>query len=598
MRRLKMRRLNKAFLNIKFRNRVMMFCILVALIPFIIFAVVVGSVFLTQARTMTMDHTAQLIGQVRNSLDVYISGIEEIVNYIEAVALRHETLNMSARDARWANIQTTLDKELEELAKSRPVEIAGILIAFEDERYVGTGMSRISRDPFTEENWYRAACAEPAKMVLISNTTGRNIVTNKDYSADDVFSLVKAIVDPATGKTRGVVLLDVRHEIIQDSINRVSIGKQGFVFVLDDRDNVVYAPVNNIVFRVNPAWLSGNGNQPVTVKIKNGTYHIRCDHSEYTGWKMVGVFSFDEVMGGVNSIYYILILFILGTAGIVAAMSFQIANSVTKPVHKLRSLMREAESGDLSVRFNSRYNDEIGDLGVSFNHMLDRIRQLIQKVYEEQQSKREAELKSLQEQIKPHFLYNTLDTITWMARSYNAQDIVLLVDAMTNMFRIGLSGGTDVISLEEEIKHVSNYLYIQGIRYKDRLKCSVQIDQTLYNYQVPKLILQPLAENAIYHGIKQKRGGGTITIAGGLCGDSDLWLSVKDDGAGIETEHLQYLNECLRKVYRQETKEGFGLFYIQKRLALSYGESYGLVLDSTKGKGTVATVTIPLRERK
>jgi two-component system sensor histidine kinase YesM len=590
--------MHKAFLNIKFRNRVMMFCILVALVPFIIFAVVVGSVFIAQARTMTMDHTAQLIGQVRNSLDVYISGIEELANYVAAVALRHETLSMSARDTRWPSIQMTLDRDLEDIAASRPTEIAGILIAFEDDRYVGTGMSRISRDPFTEENWYREACAEPKKMVLISSTTGRNIVTNKDYSADDVFSLVKAIVDPATGETKGVVLMDVRHEIIQESINRVSIGKQGFVFVLDDRDNVVYAPVNNIVFRVNPVWLSDNGNRPVTVKIKNGTYHIRCDHSEYTGWKMVGVFSFDEVMGSVNTIYYLLIFFIAGTAGIVVAMSFQIANSVTKPVHKLRRLMQEAESGDLSVRFNSWYNDEIGDLGVSFNHMLDRIRQLIQRVYEEQQSKREAELKSLQEQIKPHFLYNTLDTITWMARNYGAQDIVLLVDAMTNMFRIGLSHGTDVISLEEEIKHVSNYLYIQGIRYKDRLKCSIQIDRALYHYQVPKLILQPLAENAIYHGIKQKRGGGTITVAGGLRGDSDLWLSVKDDGAGIEAEHLRQLNKCLRGGCQQETQKGFGLFYIQKRLTLSYGENYGLVLESVKGEGTVATVTIPLRERK
>ncbi|MDR0381336.1 MAG: sensor histidine kinase [Oscillospiraceae bacterium] len=593
-----MKRLSKAFLNIKFRNKVMMFCILVALIPFIIFAVVVGSVFIGQVRTMTMDHTAQLIGQVQNSLDVYISGIEEIADYITVVALRYEALSVSARDTRWLGMQVMLDRDLEDLANSRPKEIAGILIAFEDDRYVGTGMSRISRDPFTDENWYREACAEPGKMVLISNATGRNIVTNKDYSADDVFSLAKAIVDPDTGETKGVVLLDVRHEIIQESINRVSIGKQGFVFVLDGRDNMVYAPVNDIVFRVNPAWLSGNGNRPVTARIKNGSYHIRCDNSEYTGWKTVGVFSFDEIMGSVNTIYYILMFFIVGTAGIVAAMSFQIAKSVTKPVHKLRSLMQEAESGDLSVRFNSRYNDEIGDLGVSFNHMLDRIRQLIQKVYEEQQSKREAELKSLQEQIKPHFLYNTLDTITWMARNYDARDIVLLVDAMTNMFRIGLSGGTDVISLEEEIKHVSNYLYIQGIRYKDKLKCSIQIDPALYNYQVPKLILQPLAENAIYHGIKQKRGGGTITIEGGLRGDNDLWLSVKDNGAGIEAEHLQYLNECLREVHRQETKEGFGLFYIQKRLVLSYGEDYGLELGSVKGEGTVATVTIPLRERK
>ena len=153
-------------------------------------------------------------------------------------------------------------------------------------------------------------------------------------------------------------------------------------------------------------------------------------------------------------------------------------------------LMKKAEEGNLKVRFESSSTDEIGELGQSFNNMIDQIEELVHMVYLEQQSKRNAELKSLQEQIKPHFLYNTLDTISWMARDYDAEDIVLLVDALSNMFRIGLSQGKDFITLREEVTHITNYLYIQKIRYKDKLQYVLDIPQALMGYSVPKLILQ------------------------------------------------------------------------------------------------------------
>lgn len=228
----------------------------------------------------------------------------------------------------------------------------------------------------------------------------------------------------------------------------------------------------------------------------------------------MGVFSLDEVMSCVNTIVYILLACVIISLVLVVIVSFQLTRTLTNPIFKLKRLMRQAESGDLTVRFNGRNNDEIGELGQSFNHMFARIDDLIQMVYVEQKNKRTAEMKSLQEQIKPHFLYNTLDTISWMARDYEADDIVRLVDALTNMFRIGLSHGKDIISVKEEITHVSNYLYIQKIRYKDKLNYQIQVDESLYSIEVPKLILQPLVENAIYHGIKAKRGGGTIYITG------------------------------------------------------------------------------------
>jgi two-component system sensor histidine kinase YesM len=566
--------------------------ILMALIPFIVFAAVVGNMFISSARATTMNYTAQLVGQVSNAIDIYINGIEETADYIVL-----QTRNLISRDGLEA-AKAQISGELESIAATR-LEVAGILVAFDDDGYISTGMSRISRDPFVLEDWYTEAASLQGGLAMLPNTTGRNTVTNKDYSVDDVFSLAKAITDD-DGKTIGVVLMDVRHELIRESISSVSIGERGFVFVLDAGDNVVYAPVNNVVFRVHPQWLKDS--RPVTVGINGSIYHIRSESSSYTGWKSVGVFSFDEVMSDVNNIYYVLLVFIVVIVALTIFISVMIADSVTKPINKLRELMFSAESGDLSVRFNRRYNDEIGDLAASFNDMLNRINQLIAKVYEEQKSKREAELKSLQAQIKPHFLYNTLDTIAWMARSRNVDDIVALVDAMTNMFRVGFSHGTDFITLQDEIKHVSNYLYIQGIRYKDKLSWVIDIDKSLFDCRVPKLILQPLAENAIYHGIKLKRGVGKIWIAGGLDDGGGLWLSVKDDGAGMDEQRLERLNLILREAAGDaegtewdgaDNNRSFGVFYIQRRLTLSFGNGYGLTLSSVKNQGTTAIVTMP-----
>lgn len=590
-----MRKILDKFLNIRFRNKMVMSYIFMALIPFAVFSVVSGLVFIHQAQQTAMDHTAQTINQVCNSIDVYIGTIEKTANYISVELTDNDFWKIrSESDPNW-KAQTDQIKELLQNIAFSHDEIAGILIATKNDLYVSTGMSRISRDSFQNESWYQQAEKSPDEIRLISDATGRNIVTNQDYSVDDVFSLTKAVRDPKTGEVLGVILFDIRHDIIKKSINSVTIGEKGFVFVTDADNSIVYAPVNNVVYRVNPLWLSGSGNAFVTAKIGGGNYQIHSEKSAYTGWRTVGVFSSDEVMASVNTIIYILFGCILFTILIVLFSSFQLAETITKPIFKLQSLMKQAEGGDLSVRFNSKYNDEIGELGLSFNHMIDQIGNLIRMVYVEQQNKRFAELKSLQEQIKPHFLYNTLDTISWMARDYGATDIVRLVDALTSMFRIGLSHGKDMISVREEITHVSNYLYIQKIRYKDKLNYRIEVDEKLSGFQVPKLILQPLVENAIYHGVKEKRGGGSITITAHR-DDGLLVFKVRDDGAGIPADRLELLNHQLSSHTELDQKQSFGLFYIQERIQLCYGKQYGISIESTEGEETVVTVILPANE--
>ena len=581
-------------LNVSLRTRMLLSNIVVALIPFLIFSIVSGFVFLDHAQKTAEEHSVQLIHQVSNSMDVYVETIEKMVNYIQLELQDTPFFTMETEDAPgWESETDYIRSVLENVANSHR-EVAGIFIATKEDLYVSTGMSRISRDPFQNERWYREASENPEEIQLISVVTGRNIVTNRSYSIDDVFSLAKAVQDPETGEVLGVILLDIRHDIIQSSINGVTIGEKGFVFVMDQEDNIVYTPVNGIVYRVNPKWVKAM--EPMSVQIQGGSYQIRSELSPYTGWRTVGVFSMDEVMSSVNTIVYILFTCVIISLVLVVIVSFKFSRTLTNPIFKLKRLMKQAESGDLTVRFNFQHNDEIGELGQSFNHMIARIDQLIQMVYVEQENKRTAEMKSLQEQIKPHFLYNTLDTISWMARDYDAEDIVRLVDALTNMFRIGLSHGKDIITVKEEITHVSNYLYIQKIRYKDKLNYVIHVDESLYAVEVPKLILQPLVENAIYHGVKAKRGGGTITITGVPEGEN-LVFTVQDNGAGMPQEKVEDLNRRMSERSVLDEKKSFGLFYIRERIQLCYGKGYGVHVESALGEGTRVTITLPLYQK-
>lgn len=589
-----MRKIKDMLLNVSLRTRMVLSNIVVALIPFLIFSIVGGFVFLDHAQKTAEEHSVQLIHQVSNSMDVYVETIEKMVNYIQLELQDTPFFTMESEGASgWDSETAYIRSVLENVANSHR-EVAGIFIATKEDLYVSTGMSRISRDPFQNERWYREASENPEEIQLISVVTGRNIVTNRSYSIDDVFSLAKAVQDPETGEVLGVILLDIRHDIIQSSINGVTIGEKGFVFVMDQEDNIVYTPVNGIVYRVNPKWVKAM--EPMSVQIQGGSYQIRSELSPYTGWRTVGVFSMDEVMSSVNTIVYILFTCVIISLVLVVIVSFKFSRTLTNPIFKLKRLMKQAESGDLTVRFNFQHNDEIGELGQSFNHMIARIDQLIQMVYVEQENKRTAEMKSLQEQIKPHFLYNTLDTISWMARDYDAEDIVRLVDALTNMFRIGLSHGKDIITVKEEITHVSNYLYIQKIRYKDKLNYVIHVDESLYAIEVPKLILQPLVENAIYHGVKAKRGGGTITITGVPEGEN-LVFTVQDDGAGMLQEKVEELNRRMSERSVLDEKKSFGLFYIRERIQLCYGKGYGVHVESTLGEGTRVTITLPLYQK-
>lgn len=271
--------------------------------------------------------------------------------------------------------------------------------------------------------------------------------------------------------------------------------------------------------------------------------------------------------------------------------SLRLSRSITQPISNLCSRVQAIGEGNLTPQTPIQAREyEIQTLSDGFEQMVERLNQLIEQNRQEQIRLRSAELALLQAQINPHFLYNTLDTIVWLTEMEKNEQAVEMVTSLSSFFRSSLSNGRDIITLREEEQHVRSYLEIQQVRYKDILDYRIEIDASLAEYEIPKLTLQPLVENALYHGIKLKRGQGFIRVSGTSCG-GNISLIVEDDGAGMD-------EECLRKVrgaLLREQEIGFGLSTVHERLQLLFGPSYGLQIDSEAGKGTRVSVKIPKR---
>ena len=276
---------------------------------------------------------------------------------------------------------------------------------------------------------------------------------------------------------------------------------------------------------------------------------------------------------------------------VVAVSAVMIVSGILQPIRQLNSVTEKIAQGDFNARAQVNSDDEVAELAVSFNKMARNMQSLIDKVKEDERKMRKADLRLLQEQIQPHFLYNTLDTIVWLIESNEPDEAVTMVVTLSDFFREILSKGKEFISIKEEEKHISSYLQIQEMRYRDILEYDIQLDQVIYKYQILKLTLQPVVENALYHGIKYKRAKGCIHIHGEKEGDI-IRLTVRDDGVGMDEEELAQLRQQIEKPC-QETEKGFGLANVNERIHMYFGYEYGMKIESEKGKGTTVEIVIP-----
>ncbi|MDO4519782.1 MAG: histidine kinase [Eubacteriales bacterium] len=298
----------------------------------------------------------------------------------------------------------------------------------------------------------------------------------------------------------------------------------------------------------------------------------------------------EQIKRVISAVLLILVLILI----LSITTSRKIMKRLTTGFDQLRMVTQKAGKGDFQVRANLEENDiELEELGYGFNQMVERLDTLMDDIRIDQLNLRMAEQKLLQAQINPHFLYNTLDAITWLAESGEKEQVVQMVAALSDFFRTTLSKGREFITIEEERAHIESYLKIQQFRYQDILDYEIDIPKEIYPYQMLKLMLQPLVENALYHGIKNKRGKGMIRVKGWE-EDGDIWFSVKDNGMGMTAEQLELIRHAISlKQSRGEEPKSFGLYNVMQRIQLYYGTPYGIEIKSEYGVGSEVLVHLP-----
>lgn len=423
------------------------------------------------------------------------------------------------------------------------------------------------------------------------------------YPTSDTVSIMATVKQKVTREVIGFIVIDMNDSVIKQFTSSVAIGDSGFFYVTDQKGNPIFSSpeMNKFSKSSQPAdWINK------ILPLEQGSFVDNTSGipifavfttSPTTDWKIIGTVPLQEIVEDANEIKQLIIISVLLSIIFAITLYFFITARLTRPIQILKKKMRQAANGDLEAKVKSTGQDEITDLGHSFNLMLEKIKNLLHQNLQEKEMIQKAELRTLQAQINPHFLYNTLDSVIWMAEAGKNDQVIKLVQAFSQFFRISLNKGRDWISIKSEVDHIHNYLVIQQMRYSDILEYEIDIDPILLPHATLKMTLQPLVENAIYHGIKNKRGRGLIRISGHIV-EQDILLIVEDNGIGMASERLEAILLELRepRLSEQESTDqprGFGLYNVNQRIRLYFGERYGIEIESEEGIGTKLTVRIP-----
>ena len=462
-----------------------------------------------------------------------------------------------------------------------------ILVSVDGESYISNDLYRPVHESFYGEQWFLQAIQNGNSYRFDSGL--RNLQSWKHYDSDSYISIARTVYE--NGRALGVLMIDVSLEEFKEAYQNLETDTENFFFLMDDSGEIILSPVNKIVYRVNPKWFIGEeGVLVASIDSKNYKFVF----NRFRDNKLLIVGAYDMDKESVIPLRMTQISIVMAAVCFVAAMIWSVCFllEITKPLTKLSYLMQSASEGNLDVRFKEESRDDIRILGDAFNKMVEKLKRLMEMMRLEQKQKREAELMVMQEQIKPHFLYNTLDMIAWMARKHSATDIVHLVETMSEFFRISLSKGREKIPLKEELKMIQAYLEIQSMRYKDIFSYEIFCSPGIRDEMVLRMCLQPLVENCLYHGIKESDNPHARIqilaeeVLGGMC------IQIRDNGCEMDDTVMEHLNSCLAANNWDDWHGGFGVKNVGRRLWHSFAKGSGLHYSKDEQGFTVATLLI------
>lgn len=538
------------------------------------------------------EYTHTIIQQMNQNIDSYIDYMENIAYLISSNEdvqdyLFDEKIDNEGRYRILNQLQTILDSRSD-------IRNVGI-ISKNGRMLINDGSKSVNQDlDLNTQEWYATALEKPNGPILTSSHVQHIISGERPW----VITLSRGIRDRSgSGEKEGVFFIDLNYSAISELCDQSTVGTKGYAFILDAKGNIVYHPQQQQLYNElqteNISLIMDTDEDTVLTGTGNDGKLYSISRSEKTGWTVVDCTNVKELLSKSRQAQSVYVLTAIILVIVALLFSRFMARSITLPIQKLRDSMKKVQEGDFSVSdvvVDSK--NEIGSLTKSFDVMTHRIHELMEQNVHEQEEKRRSELKALQSQINPHFLYNTLDSIIWMAEGKKNEEVVLMTASLARLLRQSISNEDEVVPIANEVEYARGYLTIQKMRYKDKLEFQIEVDSSILYIPLIKLVLQPIIENAIYHGLKYKESKGLLIVKG-FMKDGNAVLQVIDDGVGMDEETLAHIYDKHKVNYHSN---GVGVYNVQKRLKLYYGEDYGITYTSELGKGTTATITIPGRQ--
>ena len=572
-------------------------------------SIIVGAILIAfsvteeTARIASRRYTQQLVNQVAANIESYIDYMDSVSIFVQSDRAVQEFLTAPTM-ARKEVAVPAASSLLDTLVSSR--KDISLVAAFDNQGGFVSHDQSHALNPFADprrQNWYLAA-REAGGSSVISSSHVQNVILDR-YRW--VISLSREIVSADGEHSTGVLLVDLNYDVIEGICSSIQLGKRGYIFIVDRNGEMVYHPQQQLIY-------GGLKSENIRLVMEEESEYFTGDDEDQdvfysvkamrtTGWKVVGVNYRSELVENRDSIRTTYALWGLAFFAITIVLSVVVSTRISRPIKQLRKSMQAVEQGNFDIQADIRSANEIGELGKDFNIMISEIKKLLHRITEQQEQKRKSELKALQMQINPHFLYNTLDSVIWMAEGKKQDEVIAMSSALARLFRLSISRGKEIIDVASEVEHVANYLTIQKIRYKDKLDYRMEVPEAIMGYKTVKIILQPLVENAIYHGIKNKAGTGIITISGSRTPDG-IELTVHDDGVGMDAGCLERLRQSLageseaREADPSSPHSGLGVRNVDERIKLYFGSGYGLSYESAEDQGTLVRIHLPAVERE
>ena len=450
------------------------------------------------------------------------------------------------------------------------------------------------------QDWF-AAAVDRIENLHFSTPHVQNLFEDPDYRYRWVVSLSRQVELTRAGSIEGgVLLVDMSFSGIEQICKDVELASSdGYLYLIDGDGEIIYHPRQQLIYagllEENNRTAAGYEDGSHAETFGGAKRQVTVKTVGYTGWKLVGVVPADNIWDNYGQLLLFFLFVVLFSIFLLVFVNLHLSERISVPIKTLERAVKELEAGREEVDIDVSGPYEIERLGHSIRSMVSTMRHLMDDIIEQEAQKRRSELDVLQSQINPHFLYNTLDSVVWMTENGRTDEAILMVTSLARFFRISLSRGSNIIPIADELEHARHYLTIQKMRYKNKFSAVIAAEDGVEGLYTIKLIVQPILENAIYHGMAYADGDGEITVRARRDGE-DVVIEVADNGPGMPEETVERLLDQSYAAAPGTKGSGIGLRNVHQRIRLTFGEEYGLAIHSEPDAGTTVCIRLPVLE--